>query len=404
MKKFKSLFAMLLAIVVALSFTACHPKDELAATITDPETGKKVNITTAQYLYAMVSAVQEANTLIDEAQEDEEEIKDYTKYKVEETNDEGKTTKTEYEKWVNNKIDENLRATAIGELYKDIYKLELTEEEESSISSYAQMYWSYGVQATFEKNGIGLETYEKIMKGDYYKEEYFKYLYDKEGKKAVAEKDIESFCKKNYALANVLSISIAEETDEESEGTEATETQKTTITLKEAKSLLKSYKEKLESGDIAFVDAYVEVMEVYDGETLESKKNDAGTYDEDVAETVLGSDKTSYSDEKFDTVSDMKVGSYKIITAEDKSAVYLVEKLNLEKEYAGVHTHEEGEEHHEDEEETPFYETFRSDILHALKDEEFEEENEKFQKTLKIETTSAVNRLKIKKIDLSTEE
>ena len=60
MKKIKSFIAMLLVIVLALSFTACHEKGEVAITAGD------YKITSAMYSYYLMLADSEAKQIINE--------------------------------------------------------------------------------------------------------------------------------------------------------------------------------------------------------------------------------------------------------------------------------------------------------------------------------------------------
>ena len=67
MKSLKRVIAVILAAAAAFACAACHPKDEISATVTDKKSGISIDITTAQYLYAMTNAVMEAQNNIKEA-------------------------------------------------------------------------------------------------------------------------------------------------------------------------------------------------------------------------------------------------------------------------------------------------------------------------------------------------
>ncbi len=372
MKKIRSILAVLLSAAMVLSLSACHPKDEVAVTATNKESKTEVSITTAQYLYALTLATTEAQSIISQNNPDEE-IEDFSKYKVVETDENDKETKTEYYKWINNHAENVLREYAGTMIKQKDLKLELDESTQAMVDAYGQMYWNYYYQPTFEKNGVGQETYTKMFAASYYKNEYFLSIYDKDGTEAIAEKEVEKTFKENYTLGNQISIQVVEESSEDSE----TETEG--LTMKEANKLLKSYKERMENGE-SFEEIYKEYTEKYvstDDEESEATADDAAT--------VYGSEDTSYSSPYFSDVNKMKKNAVKVIKSEDETEIILVEKQDI------------------NDDEATYFDSYRSDVLYMLKGDEFEENFNKFCDGLKLEyVESATNRIKAKKINVST--
>ncbi len=368
MRIFKRSMAVLLAVAVVLSLSACHPKDEVAVTVTDEKSGISTTLTTAQYIYAYTNAILEANSNIDEnKKDDDKEITDYTKYKVTETNEKGKEVKTEYEKWVNNHAEELMRKHAAAEIKQKALKIKIDDTTQSTIDSYSQMYWQYYYQPVFEKNGVGMETYKKMFTASYYENEYFLSIYDKDGTDEVAEKTVSKTFYNSYCLADTISISVKTDDDEDSD----------LPTLSKAKKTLKSYKTRLENGE-----SFKSVYEEHSKSDEEDEDTSSGTSDSAI---VYGSEDTNSASEYFADVYKLKKGDIKILVSDDESEVILVQKLDIKSD------------------EEKYYESYRESVLHQLKDEEFDKSFEKFAESLKLEKNkTATNRVKIKKIDVET--
>ncbi len=372
MKRIKGLIAVALSVLMVLSLAACHPKDEVAIKVADKDSKTEITLTTAQYLYALTNATAEAQSLIKEANPDKE-IEDYSKYKVVETDENDKKTKTEYYKWIKANAEEQIRRYAGAMIKQKDLKLELNESDAASVNYYAQMYWMYYYQPTFEKNGVGMETYEKMFTASYYENEYFLSIYDKDGTKAIPEKEVKSTFKENYVLGNAISIQVVEEAEEGEEQAEG-------LTMKEAEKLLKGYKSRMEKGE-----TFKKIYDEYTKKYVASEDAESEATAEDAA-TVYGSDETSYATEYFDDINKMKKGAVKVLKAEDKSEIILVEKQDINAD------------------EETYFDNYRTDVLRMLKGEEFEADFDKYCEGLKIEMVeSATNRVKLEKIDLTTE-
>ena len=372
MKRIKGLIAVALSVLMVLSLAACHPKDEIAVKVGDKDSKTEVTLTTAQYLYALTSATNEAQSLITEANP-KKEIKDFSKYKVEETDENDKKTKTEYYKWIKDRADELIRRYAGAMIKQNDLNLELDEATAGSVNYYAQMYWMYYYQPIFEKNGVGAETYEKMFTASYYENEYFLSIYDKDGTKAIPEKEVEKTFKDNYVLGNAISIEVVEEAKDGEEQAEG-------LTMKEAEKILKDYKARMEKGD-----TFKKIYEEYNKKYVASEDAESEATAADAA-TVYGSDETSYASEYFEDINKMKKGDVKILKAEDKSQIVLVEKqdINADKK--------------------TYFDNYRGDVLRMLKGDEFEADFNKYCEGLKLELVeSATNRVKLEKIDVSTE-
>ena len=375
MNLFKSILALALSVATVLTLSACHPKDEVAVTVTDEKSGISTTLTTAQYIYAYTNAVLEANSNIDENNADEDKkITDYSKYKIVETNEDGKKTKTDYEKWVNNRAEEFMRDYAAAVIKQKALKIKIDDATRSSIDSYSAMYWQYYYQPVFEKNGVGQETYKKMFTASYYENEYFLSIYDTEGTDPVAEKTVSKTFYDSYCLADAITISVADEnSDKDAETTESE-----LPTLSEAKKLLIGYKTRIENGE-----TFASVFKEYNEKNSSSEDESSSEAD---SATVYGSEETNSASEYFTDVYKLKTGDVKILTNDDESEIILVQKKDISKD------------------EETYYKSYRENVLHQLKDDEFDKNFDKFAKSLKIEkNNSATKRVKIKKIDVSNE-
>lgn len=377
MRIFKRSLAVVLAVATVLTLSACHPKDEVAVTVTDKKSGISTTLTTAQYIYAYTNAVIEANSNIDDHKKDaDKEIEDYTKHKVTETDEDGKETKVAYEKWVNERAEELMRNYAAAMIKQKALKFKIDDSTQQSIDSYSQMYWQYYYQPIFEKNGVGFETYKKMFTSSYYENEYFLSIYDKDGTDEVPEKTVNKTFYDSYCLADAITITVKTEDAKETEGEETTENN--LPTLDEAKKILKAYKTRLEKGE-----SFKTIYEEYNKANASEEEESTGTTE---SATVYGSEETDSSSEYFTEIYKLKKGDIKILTSSDKSEIVLVQKLDIKKD------------------EDKYYKSYRESVLHQLKDEDFNKKFEKFAKSLEIEKkNAATKRVKIKKIDVATE-
>ena len=376
MKRLMKISALVLALVMMVSLCACHPKDETAYTVKDGKTKASVKITSAQYLYALTNATMEAQQNINNANSGKT-IKDYTKYKVKETGEDGKETETEYYKWINKRAEEQIREYAASMLKKEELDLKLDESIETNLKSYSDMYWQYYYQATFEKNGINSDTYLKMFKGSYFKNAYFLSIYDEKGSNPVDEKTVSKTFYDNYCLADTIKISVKTE-DANADSSENAQEEENKLTLDQAKSLLKGYKKRIE-GKEKFADIFAEYNKQYN-------KSDSENQQSENSAEVYASDETGNGSEYFEDVMKLKTGSIKILTSSDKSEVILVSKLNIKKS------------------ENNYLDSYHESVLHQLKDDEFEKDFKDYMNGLKLEAnTTATKRLTAEDIDVSQE-
>lgn len=362
MKLLKNIAALLLVAVLAFSFTACHPKNEVAVTIGEYE------FTSGYYMCALVFADMSARSKVDEELAKDKDYDanakvDYIKQKVE---------KKDFSKWVKDTAIDNIKLVAAYKAACKDAKLELDAEKLSNAEYMAEYYWSsYGYSAIFGSNGVSLDTFKKYMVDSYYSDLYFQHVYGAKGEKAIADTDIVNTISSKYALANILDASFDDDIKDD---------EKTAI-----KDKFAAYETALKNGSRTFEDIYKEYKEVKDEE---EKTEDSDTKDTDSKElepldkyaSLIGNEDTNYSYEKFADIAALKVGEIKLITLEDNAGLLLVVKQDVTAD--------------------PYYiENLDSEVRYILKGDEYEADMKKAAEKLDADINSyAVDRFKVKNI------
>lgn len=378
MKTLKKLIAAALTGCMIFSMCACHGKDEIALTI------NKTPIKSALYLNALIECDSEARQRVDEnlaadtsSTTETSEETDYFSQTIDGLS---------YVDYVESKTLERCKEYVLYQEMVDAGTLTLTDEEKTEAESYADYYWNYyGINTTYEANGVSLDTYKKAFIYSYYSNAYFMSLYGKDGEKAVDSETITNTLTEKFALVYTLSTSYTDETTDDEKAT--------------AKTLFNDYVSRLEKGE-DFKNIYNEYYGVTEDEETASTESTASETTEstdeastDTAETeeatptakdqyatIIGDEDTDYANDNFETVFEMKTGEVKLIEGEDNSGYTLFVKLDI--------TNDD------------YYLTnLTESILYILKQEEFDKlVLEKTADFTVDENTYATNRFKVKKI------
>ncbi len=382
MKLLKKIVALLSAVVILLTFAGCHKKDEVAVTVNG------VEFTSAYYMCAFIDADSQAQKKVDEMAEEDSSIDTSKKNYYYSQKIDGK----KYQEWVKDTAIEALKKIAAYKIKCKENNVTINESNTSNVEQYAAYYWSYyGYSELYEPNGVSFNTYRNFMLDSYYTQEYFEFLYGKEGKNPVTEEEIKNFLSENYAIANVLYVDLSSLKGEaKTEKIEA----------------INGYAEDIKAGKLTFEDAYYTenpTEKEEEEETTEDKQEETATDNKDETTkdstedtneeeknkepldklaTLMGSKNTqeSYQDEYYDRVKKMTVGEVVVVKEDDESAIALLIKGDIMAD--------------------PYYlENYDMTVRHDIKDEDYEKEMEDFAKTLKAEVNNyAVDRFKAKKI------
>ena len=353
MKALKKICAAILALMMLTAMTGCHKKNEVAVTIGDYE------FTSAYYMTALMAADSEARTKVDEAKaekEDDKEI-DYYAEKID-----GK----KYVEWVEDEAIENLKKIAAYKSLCKENKLELDEETEANVKSYAEYYWSsYGYGTYYEPNGVSLDTYTKYMRDNYYFALYFDHLYGEGGEKEIASEEVRSTINNKFVIANVLSASLSEMTEEDIESTV---------------DQFNAYATELKEGKRSFLEIYNEYNNIQETKTENATQQTDVPKPKDENASIIGDEDTSYESKYFKDIKAMAVGEIKVIENEEENGLMLVVKQDLS-----------ADEY--------YYDTLDSDARHLIADEEYEKTVTDYGKKLDCEINKyAISQFKVKKI------
>lgn len=397
MKRISRFIAAVLAAVLLVSaFAGCHQKDAVVATYS--ANGKTYELTSGQYAFAMILAESEGRNLVTEGLTDAEknsgEEVDYYKKTLE---------KKKFADWVVDRTEEIVREYfAIASAF-DKYKLELSDSDKESMSSYLSYQWQMsGYMYICQPNGVSFDSFESFQTVySYQRNTLLKYIYGEDGPKTVSKEDLTKSLTDNYVLANLLEIDssrlVKEDTDE------AKEAAKT-----EAKDKLDGYVTRLNAGE-SFETVYNEYQaeqeeeeeettsseatssestssETTSSEGTSSESTSSGSEEEeeelkplDELATLLGSEETSSESEIFEEVSKCEIG---VPTVIEKEGVYvLVVRQDITAD--------------------PYYpENYNEEALFILKNDEFVADLEKDAKKLDVTFNSYErNHIKPEKID-----
>lgn len=369
MKQLKKIVALLGAMAILLTFAGCHEKDEVAVTVNG------VEFTSAYYMCAFIDADSQARNKVDEMAEEDSSIDTSNKNYYYSQKIDGK----KYQEWVKDTAIEALKKIAAYKIKCKENNITINESNTANVEQYAAYYWSYyGYNELYEPNGVSFNTYRNFMLDSYYTQEYFEFLYGKEGKEPVTEEEIKNFLSENYAIANVLYIDLSSLKGEaKTEKIEA----------------VNGYAEDIKAGKITFEDAYYteNPTEKPEEETTEETTENTTENTTEVEEnkepldkwaTLMGSKNTqeSYQDEYYDRVKKMTVGEVVVVKEDDESAIALLIKGDIMSD--------------------PYYlDAYDMTVRHDIKDEDYEKSMQDFAKTLTAEVNNyAVDRFKAKKI------
>lgn len=333
MKKIKSFIAMLLVIVLALSFTACHEKGEVAITAGD------YKITSAMYSYYLMLADSEAKQIINEDTEKyDTSAKGFSYFKQE---IEGKKFETYVKELA---IKKCITAIAYQKIC-DEKGLKLDDKTIENAENSVAYYWNYyGYSQMLPANGIGFETYLSAVKNDYLGDTYFKHIYDKNGEKEVSAAELQKELDENFAAVYLLTKNYSSDANAK---------------VEDIVSKMEEYKTKLQNGE-SFEKIYKEFNEIKEEDknnsssssssteensssvsSSDSNKNESNTSSTDNKTeekepepkdsyiSVVGSKDTDYSFEKFDEVKAMALEEIKIISDTENKVVYFIVKKDI---------------------------------------------------------------------------
>lgn len=342
MKTIKRVAVLLLACALMLTAVACHQPNETVMTIGD------VAIPSGLYLAMQMDSFSEFTTNVQSTL-----TSDQTMSTIEEALSYSYEDKSSDE-WIKEQtLEAAKKYAAVLSLFNE-FGLEITAEEEDNLAQWVDYYWSedyQNMQSYYEPNGISKQSFAELMRSGTRETKVFLHYYDKDGIEPVADADVLQGFKDNYALVDVLPIS---KTTTDSSGNSASLSDDE---LAAAKSKLEGYAQRINNGKATFEGIYKEYnLELDEDFTMpEITEEMSQKYPYAMALSSTDSDTTNY--ELFSSLKEKDSFDYgKAYVVEDSSYYYLgiLRDITTDEFYT------------EDD-------TYRQNILYALKTDEFEQ-------------------------------
>lgn len=357
MKNIKRIFSAAAALLMALSFTACHKKDEIAVTVGD------IEFTSAYYMCALINADAEAKSKVEEAVTEADADADTSDIDYYSEKIDGKS----FVEWVEDTALDYLKEIAAYKTLCAENELEVSDDDKSTAEMYAEYYWSsYGYSSYFEPNGVGEATYKRYMLDSYYSSLYFEHLYAEGGEKEIALDKVKEELYGNFVIADMLqSDSLSSKTDDEKA---------------EVKNTYNTYYEDLKNGKKTFEEIYKEVNASDDTEETTEETEDDTDSPKDKYASLLGSEDTSYTSDHYETVKAMALNEVKLVELEDDGGYVILVKRDIEAD-------------------DYYLENLDITVRHMIADDEYEEDISKYATELECKVNNyAVKQFKVKKI------
>lgn len=355
MRFLKSFLSALLCLALVFSLAACHRANERALYVNGSD------YSAGFYSCALVFADLEGQQKVYDTL-GEKAAADYLNQSID---------GVDYKTWVKNRAIEKCKENEFYKAMCEDLMLDTSSYTEQYVET-ADMYWEYyGYKSIFEQNGVGRGTFRSYMGIDGYKDAYFESIYGEKGSKAVSKEDIKTVLNENFAVADVLSVSLTGKTD---------------VEAAELESKFSDYAKRLMNNE-KFDKIYAEE----NGVTYTENEKVEETFSFEYA-TILGNEKTKYESEIYADAKAMKTGEVKLVTKvndegkeSETKTLYLIFKGDILK---------EGNSEEK---------TLNNIALRFLKLEEFDKENAPLIEALTVEENEKITKqFKVEKIKYPT--
>lgn len=293
------------------------------------------------YLIYMINSASEAESKLDEGHGEEGHEHEDIKYK-----DMLKMTLEDQtvSQWVESGAQRQLREYLAVEKQFTQRGLTLSDSESATAKAAAASNWqNYG--EFYEKNGVAQSSMELQMQNGLKSQALFMSIYGEGGEQAVPESELTEAFTREYARIQYTLFTKAAAEKENEDGTTVSVEDQDAL----AKSQAEAFRSRLDAGE-AFEDLVFEQETAeYAGTETEVTKPEPGQRELILSESMKG---TYFSDELVDGAKALEVGKSAVL--EDDSFYYVVRKLDITEDPATM-------------------ETYRTELLTTLKQEEFDE-------------------------------
>lgn len=198
MKKFKKFTAMAVSITLASTLFGCTPSYGSGSKSAMSIDG--YDVPAGLFIYYSMQGYTEAANLLNEQNGTTPEIKDVKNSQID---------SLDSTDWIQNKAtDYCLDFVTIQKEFEAIGG-ELAQEDIDEAEEMAAYY--YAQDSRLDKNGISLDTMEKMAQMTYMEQEVFDYYYGFEGSEGCSEEELKDYFDENFARVKYLEISLTDD-------------------------------------------------------------------------------------------------------------------------------------------------------------------------------------------------
>ncbi|WP_044973800.1 hypothetical protein [Ruminococcus sp. HUN007] len=288
----RKILAAATALTMVFAGTACGESTSWVAKCQD----EKVN--SGIFIYYQTQAMSEATSRL---------VKDNSELDTSDT----KLMKTlsidgkDVTQWVNEKATKQVKEyAAVNEKFDEL-GLELSADDISKIKSMSESFWGY-YSGMYEQNGIGEDSFRKIVEYDYKKEKVFLHYYGEGGEKECDDAQIAAYLEGNYSRVKYIKFDLTD-----SEGNALDNDAKA-----EVKKLAEEYKKKADSGK-----NFDDLIKEYDDYKAKKAEEAAAETAEVTGEAAAAEAVTGTEAETTGDVTSAEESAVTTAVSEDEAAV-----------------------------------------------------------------------------------
>ena len=198
MKKFKKFTAMTVSVALASTLFGCTPSYGSGSKSAMSIDG--YDVPAGLFIYYSMQGYTEAANLLNEQNGTAPKLKDVKNSQID---------SLDSTDWIQNKAtDYCLDFVTIQKEFESIGG-ELTQEDIDEAEEMAAYY--YAQDSRLDKNGVSLDTMEKMAQMTYMEQEVFDYYYGFEGSEGCSEEELKDYFDENFARVKYLEISLTDD-------------------------------------------------------------------------------------------------------------------------------------------------------------------------------------------------
>ena len=297
---YRKVLAAATALTMVFAVTACGEGTSWIAECQD----EKIN--SGIYIYYQTEAMSEATSKLtkENAELDTKDEKLLKTLTVDGVN---------VSQWVNDKAAKQVKIFAAVNQKFDELGLELTPEDQDNVKNMSETFWQY-YSSMYEQNGIGEDSFRKIVEYDYKKNKVFLHYYGEGGEKECDDAQLAAYLEGNYSRVKYIKFDLTD-----SEGNALDNDAKA-----EVKKLAEEYRKKAESGKNFddLIDEYNDYKAKKAEEAAAEESENAEGTDEAAVTTAVSGEEAETTGEVTGAEEDAAVTE---AVSDDKAAVTTAE-------------------------------------------------------------------------------